>query len=109
MDSPNLGVPARSGWGSRLDDRPLSLQPSIAPSRGSTGASRGRTPSSSLAARGWWMGMERGVVDGYGRGGRRGDQGPLGCTRPLGSWGPTVHRGVAGGIGRSWSLGDWGG
>lgn len=60
MDSPNLGVPARSGWGSRLDDRLLSLQPSIAPSRGSMGASRGRTPSSSLAARGWWMGMERG-------------------------------------------------
>lgn len=69
MDSPNLGVPARSGWGSRLDDRLLSLQPSIAPSRGSTGASRGRTPSSSLAARGWWMGMERGGVDGYGTGG----------------------------------------
>lgn len=77
------GTPPAGGpclMGGVPPDAPLpSPQPSTAPSPGSTGASRGRTPSSSSAARGWWMGTHRG-----GPGGLRGVRDPWGTRSPRG-------------------------
>lgn len=82
-----------SRWGVPPSLTPISLQPSTAPSPGSMGASPGRTPSSSLAARAWWTGTGRcggvpgahgGVQDATRVGGRfaGGDPGELGICSP---------------------------